>query len=105
MKIKSYIYSDDYFNNMPALRLAYLDGRNERQVIELNCRTEDINGIYPYKLKYINVAYMEKVFYFSFSENLVFDRILFEENYIVSFKNGIVKKFGVDPIRRSFYEK
>lgn len=103
LKMKSFIYSDNYFNEKPDIRVEYYF-RNKKHFIPLNFGSESFYDDFPFKFKDIKVVYFEKIFSFSYSETLIFDRLLFEENYVVTFKDGSTKNYTIDPIKRDFFE-
>lgn len=106
LKLKSYIYNSDYFDSRPTIKTTYyIYGKNGKReaTLVLNCGTEAF-GDYPFKMKDVKVVYLEKKFCFDPSKTIIFDRVWFEENYVVTYRNDSTKKYSVDPINRNFYE-
>ncbi|XZF16356.1 hypothetical protein ACTHGU_09465 [Chitinophagaceae bacterium MMS25-I14] len=103
LTLKSFIYDVDYFQHAPDIKVPFhIYGRTGDKNLQLNFGTEVLEGDYPFDMEKVKVVYKEKQFYISFSPTLVFDRINFEESYIVSYKNGEIKKYTVDPVSRKF---
>ncbi len=98
IKLKSFIYSDDYFRqNRNITSTYYIDGKR-RETLVLSTGPELFDEGLPFIMTDISIIYFEKTIHLFPSDKIVFDRTDFEAFYIVFFKNNTKKTFVVNSI-------
>lgn len=72
------------------------------EILELNCGSDSFDELYPFNIDSIKVAYLEKIYSLMPSKIAVFEKSFFEERYVVTFNDGTIKRYKVDPVHRDF---